>query len=187
MMNQENVFEYNSPHYKDFLKEFRNLDDSDHRLIVLAGTFTTNRKAALDELKREIIGEIVDIDLAEVITPYEDQSYQKIDECFASISGNTSLVIFRNAEQLNGAYTGFTSSVVRYATPQEKYFLKKTKEIKAPVVLEFKNQDELDRTVTRTADAVVLFKPPSSLLEKLAWKAKNVQAHGSRFLSVRPQ
>ncbi|WP_020403030.1 hypothetical protein [Gracilimonas tropica] len=185
-MNAENTFEYNSPKHKDFLKKFRALDGSEHMLIVFAGAFSTNRNEAIDELKREIIGEATEIDLADVITPYEEESYANLDECIQSIDEKAPLVIFRNAEQLNGVYTGFTSSVVKYATPQEKYFLRKIKDVKAPVVLEFKDQDQLDRTITRTADAVVLFKAPSSLIEKLAWKMQNIHVHGSHFLSPRP-
>lgn len=185
-MNAENTFEYNSVNYKDFLKRFRNLGDSEHILIAYAGPFTTNREASLDELKREVIGEPVIIDLAEVVTPYEEESYSNLDKCFSSIDEKAPLVIFKNAEQLNGVYTGFTGSVVKYASPQEKYFLNNVSKIKAPVVLEFKEFDQLDRMITRKADAVVLFKAPSSFIEKLAWKVQNIHVHGSRFLSPRP-
>lgn len=187
-MNKENIFAYNTKEYKDFLKEFRALDGAKHMLIVFAGEFDTNRKAALDELKREVYDDASEIDLSEdIITPFEEESYRNIDECVESLKTDASLVIFRNAEQLNGAYTGFTSSVVKYATPQEKYFLKKIKELKVPVVLEFKDKEQLDPTVTRTADAVVKFPAPTSFIEKLAWKVKNVHVHGSHFLSPRPE
>ena len=186
-MNTENTFEYNSPKHKDFLKKFRQTDSSEHMLIVFAGSFDTNRKEAIDELKREIIGEAVEVNLAEIVTPYEEESYANIDDCIKEIDREAPLVIFRNSEQLNGVYTAFTSSAVKYATPQEKYFLKKIREINTPVLLEFKDLDQLDRTVSRTADFVVLFKPPSSLLEKVAWKVQNIRVNGSNFLSPRPQ
>lgn len=185
-MKTENTFEYNSLNYKEFLKAFRNSEHSKHNLIVFAGPFHTNRTAALDELKREVSSRIVEIDLGKIITRYEEESYKNVDDCIESIEKDASMVIFKNAEQLNGVYTSFSSSIVRYASPQEKYFLKKVKEINAPVVIEFKELDQLDRTVVRKADAVVLFKAPSSLIEKLAWKVQNVHVHGSRFLSPRP-
>lgn len=185
-MNSENTFEYNSVNYKEFLKKFRTGDHSQNSLIVLSGPFSTNRNAALDELKREVLGEPVEIDLAELITPYEEESYQNLDTCIEGIDEKAPMVIFRNAEQLNGVYTGFSSSIVKYGSPQEKYFLRKIKEINAPVVLELKDFDQLDRMVTRMADAVILFKAPSSLIEKLAWKVQNIHVHGSRFLSPRP-
>lgn len=185
-MKAENTFQYNSPKYKDLLKEFRQNDGSKHMLIVFAGAFDTNRNAAVNELEREIIGEPVEIDLTEIVTPYEEESYDNIDACLKKIDPKSTLVIFRNAEQLNGVYTAFSASITKYATPQEKYFLEKVKEINCPVLMEFNDLDQLDRTVTRTADSVVLFTPPSSLLENIAWKIKNLHVHGSRFLSPRP-
>lgn len=185
-MNAENTFEYNSVNYKEFLKKFRNYDSAKHNLIVFAGPFHTNRNAALDELKREVMGEVVEVDLAEIIIPYEEETYQNIDAALEAIDQKAPLIIFRNAEQLNGAYTGFSGSIVKYATPQEKYFLQKVRSIQAPIVLEFKDFDQLDRTVVRTADSVVYFRPPSSLIEKLVWKLQNVHVHGSSFLSPRP-
>lgn len=185
-MKADNFFEYKSLNYKEFLKKFRTSDNTKHSLIVFAGPFTTNRNAALDELKREILGEAVEIDLAGVITPYEEESYKRLDECIEAIEKDAPMVVFKNAEQLNGAYTSFSESTVKYATPQEKYFLKRLKEIHAPVVLEFKDFDQLDRTVERTADAVIGFKAPSSFIEQMVWKLQNIHVHGSRFLSLRP-
>jgi hypothetical protein len=184
-MDAKNTFEYNSVNYKEFLKKFRNLGDSEHTLIVYAGPYTPNREAALDELKREVIGEAVIIDLEKIVTPYEEESYANIDTCLSAIAEKAPLVIFKNAEQLNGVYTGFTGSAVKYASPQEKYFLRNISKIKAPVVLEFKGFDQPDRMVVRKADSVVLFKAPSSFLAKLAWKMQNVDMQGSRFLSPR--
>jgi len=184
-MNTENTFEYNSLNYKEFMKKFRKMDSSQHSLLVYAGAFTTNRKASIDELRREVIGDAVEIDLADIVTPYEEESYKNLDECFASINDDAPLVIFRNAEQLNGVYTGFSSSIVKYASPQEKYFLRNVVKIKAPVIMEYKELDQLDRMAKRTADAVILFKAPSSLIEKLVWKIQNVHVHGSHFLSSR--
>lgn len=185
-MNTKNMFEYKSTNYKEFLKKFRTFDSSEHSLVVLAGPFTSNREACLDELKREVLGDAVEIDLIDVITPYEEESYRNLDDCIQNIDENVPLVVFRNGEQLNGVYTAFSSSVVRYGSPQEKYFLRKVKEINAPVVVELKDVDQLDRMLIRKADAVVLFKAPSSLFEKLAWKMQHVHVHGSRFLSPRP-
>jgi hypothetical protein len=185
-MNAAHTFEYNSVNYKEFLRKFKNFDSSKHTLIVFAGPFHTNRNAAMDELKREVIGKVVEVDLAEIITPYEEETYQNIDRALEDIDQKASLIIFRNAEQLNGVYTAFSGSIVKYATPQERYFLQKVKNIKAPVVLEFKDFDQLDRTVVRTADSVMYFRPPSSLIERLVWKLQNVHVHGSSFLSPRP-
>lgn len=185
-MATKNTFDYNSSEYKQFLRTFRDLDENQHMLIVIAGDFTTDRKISIDEMKREVLGDAVEIDLTDIITPDEEESFMHLNEVIQSISVDAPLVIFRNAELLNGEYTGFTSSIVRYATPQEKNFLKQVSTINAPVVLEFKDQDHLDMTVRRVADAVVICKAPNSFIEKIAWKIQNIHVHGSKFLSPRP-
>jgi len=185
-MAPRNTFDYNSSDHKQFLRTFRNLEENQHMLIVIAGDFTTDRKTSIDEMKREVLGDAIEIDLADVITPYEQESYDRLNQVLGDISEDAPLIIFKNAELLNGEYTGFTSSVVKYATPQEKHFLKQIKAINTPVVLELKNQDHLDMTIRRVADAVIICKAPTSLIEKLVWKIQNVHVHGSRFLSPRP-
>lgn len=185
-MNAENTFEYNSTQYKELIKNYRTEESKKHQLIVFVGEFDVDRASAIDELKRETMGEALEIDLAEIITPIEEESYTSLDNTLENIGNDVPLVIFRNAEQLSGAYTGFTNSNVKYSTPQEKYFIKKAKEIPVPVVVELSSLDQLGKTLSRQADAVVLFNPPTSILEKLTWKFKNVHIHGSRFLSPRP-
>lgn len=185
-MKADNITDYNSTQYKDFINKYRTEESQNNKLIVLAGEFTQNRKSAIDEIKRETMGDALEVDTRELITSNEEESYAKIDACVKEISSDTPLVIFRNAEHLNGAYTGYSNSLVIYSTPQEKYFLKKVKEIPAPVVMEMSNSNMVDATLSRSADMVVLFDPPTSFLEKMAWKFQNIHIHGSRFLSPRP-
>jgi len=70
-MAPRNTFDYNSSDHKQFLRTFRNLEENQHMLIVIAGDFTTDRKTSIDEMKREVLGDAIEIDLADVITPYE--------------------------------------------------------------------------------------------------------------------
>lgn len=184
-MNAENTFEFNSVKYKEFLASFRNSSEEEVSLIVLAGPYHSNRNAALNELKREVYSEPIEIDLSDYISPYEEECYQNLDELFDSIDENASLVIFKKAELLNGVYTSYSSSAVKYGSPQVKYFLNKIENLNTAAVIEYKNLDELDRMVSRKADAVILFKEPSSLIDRLFWKIKNVHVHGSSFLSPR--
>ncbi|MEX0720728.1 MAG: hypothetical protein WD059_08680 [Balneolaceae bacterium] len=185
-MSTENTFDFNSSEYKEFIKKYRNKETKTHSLIVFAGEFSTDRSSAIDELQRETMGEAIEVDLSEIITQNEEESYSNIDASLEKIDDDVPLVIFRNAELLNGAYTGYSNSQVIYSTPQEKYFLKKIKQISAPVLLELSNVNQLDMTLARTADVVVHFNAPSSFLEKMAWKFQNIHVHGSRFLSPRP-
>ncbi|MEX0609809.1 MAG: hypothetical protein WD016_08385 [Balneolaceae bacterium] len=185
-MPEEKIFDFNSSEYKKFLKKFRTQENKKHSLIVFAGEFSANRNYAIDELKRETMGEPVEIDLMHIITQHEEESYANIDSAISEISKDAPLIIFKNGQQLNGAYTGYTNSLVIYSTPQEKYFLEKVKEISAPVVLELNSTSQVDNTIVRKADAVVSFNAPSSFFENIAWKLQNMHVHGSRFLSPRP-
>lgn len=186
IMESTKAIEFDSTEYQQFLKDYRNLDDNEHRLIVYAGAFDQNRNYSVEELKRETVGDIAELDLAEIITPYESESYEKIDTAIEAIDMNKSLVIFRNAQHLCGVYTGFTYSVEKYATPQEKYFLDKIRTLPCPVVIVFNHEDQLDRTIIRRADHLVLFKEPTSFFERIAWKIKQVRINGSNLSSPRP-
>lgn len=184
-MQTKDLTVYDSPEYREFLKSFRQRADKEFSLIVFAGDFTPNRAYAIDELKRETLGEATEVDLRNLITPYEEESYRNIDAMIQDIKDEENLVIFRNAYQLCGVYTGFTSSVQKYATPQEKYFLNKIKELNCPVVLEFDQEDQLDNTVVRHADFTAVFRAPETFIEKMAWKIKQVKVHGSNLSSYR--
>ncbi|MTI88071.1 MAG: hypothetical protein FH748_08895 [Balneolaceae bacterium] len=185
-MDSNTVIEYNSTEYQQFLKDFRSSDEKKNQLIVFAGVFSTNRNYAIEELKREVIGETLILDLSEIITPYEEESYQNIDTALEKVTPDTPLLLCKNAQQLCGAYTGFTSSTVKYATPQEKHFIKQIKALECPVLIDFENEDQLDKTIVRSADTVVLFKEPTSFFERIAWKIKQIKVHGSSLPSPRP-
>ncbi len=179
------MFDYNSTSYNELLKDFRDNPDN-KKIIVFAGTFEENRKYAVSQFEREILGDVKKISLSDYVTAFEDESYEKIDQLFEDLKEENSLVIFKDAEQLCGVYTGHTYSVVKYATPQEKYFLKKLKELKCSVILEFENEHHLDKTIQRHADAVVRFPVPSSKLEKLFFWLTQVRVNGSNLPSRRP-
>ena len=184
-MKAENIISYNSREYSDFMVNYRSNTNRKNQILVYAGEYATDRTYAINELKRDAAGETNEIDLATVITLAEQECYTNIDEMVENINPAAGLIIFRNGDILNGAYTGFTASAVKYGTPQEKYFLKKIKEIPTTLLLELKSTEQLDRRLINTADKIVLFPTPSSILERFFWNLKNVHIHGSRFLSPR--
>jgi hypothetical protein len=179
------MFDFNSTSYKEFLNEYRN-NPSQKKIIVFAGNFSENRKYALTQFETETIGETKHIDLSDHINGSEESSYTNLDKLFETLSNIDSLIVFKNAEQLCGVYVGHTFSVVKYATPQEKYFLKKLKELKCSAILEFENEYHLDKAVERIADAVVQFKVPASKLEKIFFWLTQVRVNGSNLPSRRP-
>ncbi len=179
------MFDYNSTSYNELLKSFRE-NTTSKKVIIFAGKFAENRKYAISQFERETLGDTTKISLSEYVTSFENESFEKIDSLFEELKDEKSLVIFTDAEQLCGVYTGHTYSVVKYATPQEKYFIKKLKKLRCSVILEFENQDHLDRTILRAADAVVKFPVPSSFLEKVFFWVTQVRVNGSSLPSRRP-
>ena len=163
-----NTFYFNSTLYKEYLKDFRNNPDKS-RIIVFAGTFAKNRKYALTQFETEAIGDTKKIFLSEYISGSEKDSYEKLDALFENLKSINSLIVFKEAEQLCGVYVGHTYSVVKYATPQEKYFIKKLKELNCSSIIEFENETHLDKTLEKAADAVVRFRVPSSKLKNFSF------------------
>lgn len=179
------MFDFNSTLYKEYLKGFRN-NSSKSQIIVFAGNFAENRKYALSQFESETFGDTKKILLSDYISVSESDTYAKLDSLFEEIKSIESLIVFKEAEQLCGIYVGHTNSVVKYATPQEKYFIKKLKELKCSAILEFENEYNLDKAIVRAADAVVRFKVPSSLLERIVFAITQIKVHGSNFPSRRP-
>ncbi len=179
------IFDFNSTDYNNFLKSYRQNQD-DKKILVLAGNFETNRKYAIEQLITETTGEVVTVDLSDYISRFEEETYQKLDSLFKELEPVNGLVVFKGAENLCGVYTGFTYSVEKYATPQEKYFLKKLDDLNCTCIIEFLNLDHLDQTIIRKADAVIRFKVPGSLIEKIFFWLSQVRVNGSSLPSQRP-
>ena len=179
------MFDYNSTSYNEFLKDFRN-DPSQKKIIVFAGNFSENRKYALTQFETEVIGEAKKISLNDFVTASEEETFKNLDLLFDELRSINSLIVFKDAEQLCGVYVGHTYSVVKYATPQEKYFIKKLKELNCSCIIEFENENHLDKAIERVADAVVQFKVPSSIIEKVFFWLTQVRVNGSNLPSRRP-
>jgi len=181
------IFDYNSDDYKNFLSFFRNSENLNrHSLFVFAGENETERECAFEEVCRELMSEPKVISLFDIITKDEAQSRENTDRLVESIDPKTELVFCKDGEQLCGVYTGYTYSVVKYATPQERYFLKKIKELPIPVIVELSHEDHLDKTLSRQADAVIKFNAPKAFFDKLFWKLSQIHVNGSTLPSQRP-
>ncbi len=179
------MFDYNSTSYNEFLKTFRN-NPNQKKVIVFAGNFSENRKFALSQFETEVIGEVKKISLNNYISPSEKETLGNLDALFNELKSTNSLIIFKDAEQLCGVYTGHTYSVVKYATPQEKYFIKKIKDLNCSCIIEFEELNHLDKAIERVADAIIRFNVPSSLIEKVFFWLSQVRVNGSNLPSRRP-
>lgn len=167
-----------------------NLDDinleSSYYLMLLVGPYAEARENILPRVERKV-GMYKEIDLRDIILLNEDECYKKIDELFSSIDVNRRSLLFRHGDALAGEYTGFTYSSTRYATPQEKYLLKKITDSEKFVVIEFEDIDSIDKTLERYAHTTIVCDKPTSAMGKFFWRLKQIHVNGHTFSNKRPK
>ncbi len=159
--------------------------ESSHYLLLLVGIYEAGKKNILNKLQKKR-GPFKEIDIREMISLNEQESYKKIDRVFDSIGENDKNILFRNGDALAGEYTGFTYSSVRYATPQEKYLLKKIRHTERFYVIDMKEYENIDKTLQRYAQVAILFNKPNSFLGGLFWKLRQIKVNGHTFANKRP-
>lgn len=167
---------------KNFLDELGEINlESSHYLLLLAGPNSSAKKSFLSRLENQI-GSVKEISLRGIITQNEDEAYKNVDEMFKYIGETEKNLLLRHGDVLAGEYTGFTYSSVRYATPQEKYLLKKIINSEKFIVIDLHDVDNIDKTLERFAQAAVMFDEADSLFGKL----KRIKIHGHTFTNKRP-
>ncbi|MCG2589067.1 hypothetical protein [Rhodohalobacter sulfatireducens] len=160
--------------------------ESSYYLILVAGPNKSARKKVLSRVEKKI-GSFKEIDLRDVIKLNEDACYKKIDELFSQIGETEKNLHFIHGDALAGEYTGFTYSSTRYATPQEKYLLKKIKSSEKFVIIELEDVENIDKTLERYSQTAILCNKPTSAMGKFLWKLKQIKVHGHTFSNKRPK
>lgn len=180
------VYNHSDNQIDRFLEKISQINlDRSHYLLLFVGKYKSGKKSMLNRLQKKV-GSFAEIDLANVITPNEDETFAKIDKIFSSIPSSTKNILFKNGEVLTGQYTGFTYSSVRYATPQERYLISKMKGSEKFYVLELKETEAIDKTLERFAQSAIKFEAPASFIGKLFWKLTQIKINGHTFPSKRP-
>lgn len=180
------VYNHSDKQINGFLEKISKINlDRSHYLLLFVGKYKSGKKSMLNKLQKKV-GEFAEIDLQNVITPNEAETYTNIDKLFSSIPSSTKNILFKNGEALTGQYTGYTYSTVRYATPQEKYLISKMKGSERFYVLELKETEAIDKTLERFAQSAITFGAPSSFIGKLFWKLTQIKFNGHTFPSKRP-
>lgn len=155
-----------------------------HYLMVLAGHNNALKKEHLKKMS-SLLGSISEVDLRTIVTDDEDQTKRNIDLFFQALKNNKSSILFRNGDVLAGEYTGFTDSTVRYATPQEKYLLKKIKGSETFFILDLTETENIDMTLRRFAQSTILFNAPKSLFGRALWALRGIRLNGHTFVNKR--
>ena len=118
------TFKHSDKETDTFLKNVNQMNvDSSYYLTLLAGE-NISQNDFFKKVKQEFGDELEVVDLRNVISAVEEESYEKIDEMISVLS-NKKYVWLNHGDELDGVYTGYSSSVRRYATPQEKYLIRK--------------------------------------------------------------
>lgn len=180
------VYNHSDKHINRFLEKISQINlDRSHYLLLFVGKYISGKKSMLKRLQKKV-GGFAEIDLQNVISQNEEESYSNIDKVFSSIPSSTKNILFKNGEVLTGQYTGYTYSNVRYATPQEKYLISKMKGSEKFYVLELNETEAIDKTLERFAQSAIEFEAPASFIGKLFWKLTQIKFNGHTFPSKRP-
>lgn len=160
---------------------------SSYHLSLLIGKPGDKKDKAVKKIANATGRAITTVDANEIISKAELESFENLDYIFEKFDPGTSLLYLKNGSRLCGVYTGYTQSRVKYATPQERYFLGKVKETGGICVIDMNTSNDADTTIRRAAQSVISFPLPQSMLKKLLWKLKGVSVHGHQIKTERPE
>lgn len=158
-----------------------------HHLCLFLGVYHPDKKEALEKISGATGLHIREVDFNSIVSKSEEETYQNLDRLFEKFERTDSILYFKNGDKLCGAYTGFTHSRVKYATPQERYFLKKVQEFKGIVIVDITEYTAADKSLRRAAQSIVTFPLPDSKLKRFMWHLKNYTFHGFELRSKRPE
>jgi len=170
---------YRSSEANDAIQSFRNSKDGN--LLVFVGKNRSDKKG----FAKKFGDSLKEIDLRDIVSTVESDTYENLDSLFDSIS-ESETVYLQNGDVLSGEYTGNTYSFRRYATPQEKYLIKKIKQSNARFILDLLDEANVTNRLERVVHSVIRFNAPKSGFGKLFWNLKNVSVHGHTFENKRP-
>jgi len=178
----------NDEEFEEFVDTLVNeSQDPSHHLSLFLGVFLPDKKQALNKISDKTGLTVETIDFNDVVSRSEEETFSNLDRVFDKHKSMQSILYFRNGDKLCGAYTGFTHSRVKYATPQERYFLKKVQEYQGIVIVDITQYTAADKTLRRAAGSVISFPLPDSKMKRFLWHLKNYTLHGFELRSKRPE
>jgi hypothetical protein len=174
--------------YEELLTHFQQNNFADtYHICLLIGEAKSAKKRALKKIAEKSGLEILSVDANDIIIQNESECKQNIDNLLGNFNPEKQLLHLKNGSRFSGVYVGNTLSKVKYATPQERYFLEKVKGNSGLFVIEIDEPDDAERTIRRTAQSIVSFPPPKSGLKKMIWNLKQVSLQGSHLKNDRPK
>jgi hypothetical protein len=180
---------YDDPSFNELLEYMRTDPQEDsYHLCLFVGKTDGNKSDALQRIAENSSLDIAEVDANTIISKIESETIKKIDQVFENHMPADALLYLRNAGRLCGAYTGYTHSRVKYATPQERYFLKKLQKKGGLYVIDIDTETDADTTIRRAAQSIVNFKTPQTFFKRILWKLRRqVTVHGYEIKTDRPE
>lgn len=157
---------------------------SSYYLVVLSGRYQKGKEDLLSRITKRV-GEINSVDMRTIVTADEEESYQKIDKLFNSLTKEDRYLYLENSDVLSGEYTGFSYSTHRYPTPQEKYLMNKIKSSEKIVLMDLVDKGNVHNTLKRFTQTIIEFDGPTNLIGKLIWRLKQIKIQGHTFENKR--
>ncbi len=186
-VNDSRYINYNSESFENLLSETENeAKRRDFHLLLMVGQSKERKQDALNEIKKRTGRDFQQVDANELISANEAETCRRIDELLENYSSNDTILHMTNGGNLCGAFTGYTLSKVKYATPQERYFLKSIQQAAAFVIIDFESLDHIDTTLKRASHAIITFPVPDSGLKGLMARLKQIHVNGYDLSSKRP-
>lgn len=161
--------------------------DEAYHLSLFIGKMDEKKEDALRQILDVTGREVNEVDANEIISKTESETYSNLDLFFKKFDAENSILYLKNGSRLCGVYTGNTQSRVKYATPQERYFLKKVQESGGLFIIDIDTSTDADTTIRRVAQSVVNFPPSQSMFKKIIRKLKGVSVHGYQIKTERPE
>ena len=158
-----------------------------HHLCLFLGLYEPNKKVALKQIASKLGREVTTINTDEVVSKIESETFERLDELFEKLDKTEDILYFKNGDKLCGAYTGYSHSRVKYATPQERYFMKRVQEFEGLVIVDISEFTDADKTLRRAAQSIVSFTLPDSTLKRFFWHLKHYSLNGYDLKTKRPE
>lgn len=175
----------------DFDRYLEHLSDvnksSESHLSIFLGWYMPHKKKAVNKISEVTEHSVEQIDVNDIVSKSEEETFNNLDELFERSAGTGSILYLTNGDKLCGAYTGFTHSKVKYATPQERYFLDKVRNFDGIVIIDISENDNADKTIRRMAQSIVTFPLPDNTFKRFIWHLKNYSLHGYDIKTKRPE
>jgi hypothetical protein len=187
----ENKFQnisFGDSNYTDLIDHLTTeINENRHHLSLFLGLYEPNKEKALKEFENKFNRKVRVIDTSELASRIESETFEKLDEFFDNMDQADDILYFKNGDKLCGVYASNSHSRVKYATPQERYFLKKVKAFNGLVIVDIEEFSDADKTLRRAAHSIISFTLPKSKLKRAFWHLKNFSPHGFELKTKRPE